>query len=659
MNFRWKILVLACLAAVGCKKESDSSTDGSGRSVVPTPTPPPSIGATTAKQDFSFTYTPSFSVPAGSTFSLSRQPTWMSINSSTGAISGVVADSGTLSGIYVTAKNGTESTTVQFDLTISGDTLGQYQWALENTGQTSYARNAGLAGMDMKVKDAHRFGAYGTGVNVLVSDEGLQITHEDLADNILTGKSKNYYLPDPYFGDPAKPDPSKGNHGTSVAGIIAAEGWNGMGIRGVAPEAKIAGTNYLSADADKTGKISRSAIEIDQASVGDAGSAEYDVFNYSYGYGYPGLVPISDALVSQLIYGITNHRAGKGSVYVKSAGNSYNEDVIALDEDGDVVTDVDGYPLYESRAISANHEETNATPWTFVIGATNARGTHASYSSSGANLLVSAPGGEDGVDDPAILTTDESTCNKGYSPYYSYNAFEAGTSPNTSCNYTSLFNGTSSAAPHVTGVVALMLSVKPTLTWRDVRHLLVTTATQVDPTHAASTASISGTSYVVEDGWVTNGAGFKFNPLYGFGQVNAEAAVRAASAYTSFLPTMKQTVTPSGHCPETTFCADDTWTFTNATGQTITNNNATGDSDQGEHHHRRDGRHRPPAHLAGGHRFQRPQSENRHVRLELSESGVSIQCLLRGAIPGRLDFEGLGRAVLHLLRRSKQQRDAQ
>ncbi len=558
MKFRFLIAMLVLCAALGCKKE----TIIKGDALVPQ-----ALGALTAKQDFPFLYQPTFQAMDQNSFSISNQPSWMSIDSATGRISGTPTESAKLSGIIVTAAGPSGEKKASFDVEVSGDSFTQHQWALENSGQTAFAANAGLAGKDIKAKEAHRFGAFGSGVTVMVSDEGLQLSHEDLAPNVAAGKSKNYLLPDPFFGDPIKQNTTNGNHGTAVAGIIAAKGWNGIGVRGVAPEAKIAGTNYLTAALDP--KVDQTLIEVDQASDSDAPTARYDAFNYSYGYGQLALIPIANTLVNQLIYGVTNQRAGKGSLYVKSAGNSYVVGVQGLDGGGKTVV--------VARSLSANHEEDNAVPWMTVVGALNAKGTHSSYSSAGANVFVSAPGGEFGDDDPAIVTTDEAGCSNGYSKSSSKtNAFEGGGGGNASCNYVSGFNGTSSAAPHVTGTVALMLSVNPNLGWRDVRHLLATTAKQPDPTQAPIMLAVNGTNVVMEDAWVTNAAGFKFNPRYGLGSIDANAAVRAAAGYVSTFGPLKQTVTKSNTCPETEFCANDVWLFNNTTAQVIPDNNATG-----------------------------------------------------------------------------------
>ncbi|MBE9128186.1 MULTISPECIES: S8 family serine peptidase [unclassified Coleofasciculus] len=92
-----------------------------------------------------------------------------------------------------------------------------------------------------------------------------------------------------------------------------------------------------------------------------------------------------------------------------------------------------------------------------------------------------------------------------------------GTNPG---DYTYDSGGTSSAAPLVSGVVALMLEANPNLTWRDVQHILVETA---DP---------DKTDRFDED-WTTNGAGYQVNHKYGFGGIDAAAAVEKATTWTS------------------------------------------------------------------------------------------------------------------------------
>jgi subtilisin family serine protease len=86
---------------------------------------------------------------------------------------------------------------------------------------------------------------------------------------------------------------------------------------------------------------------------------------------------------------------------------------------------------------------------------------------------------------------------------------------------TSSFGGTSAAAPLVAGVVALILEANPELTWRDMIAVLLSTA---DRNHQE------------DSGWWKNGAGYYYSHKYGFGVVNAHAAVLAAKSWKYLSP---------------------------------------------------------------------------------------------------------------------------
>jgi hypothetical protein len=147
------------------------------------------------------------------------------------------------------------------------------------------------------------------------------------------------------------------------------------------------------------------------------------------------------------------------------------------------------------------------------------------------------------------VTTDQSGCTAGYvrSSATNKNLLNKGDGSatlNSRCSYTATFNGTSSAAPTVTGVIALMLQANSSLTWRDIRHILAKTARKVQSSQAAvtTTSYFSGATFTLEQAWVTNAAGvgvgndtngFAYHNYFGFGLVDASAAVSAASSYTA------------------------------------------------------------------------------------------------------------------------------
>jgi subtilisin-like proprotein convertase family protein len=346
------------------------------------------------------------------------------------------------------------------------DPLFPQQWHLKNNAQP---------GKDLDVLPAWDL-AMGSGVTVGVVDDGVQYTHPDLA--------ANYDAADSYdFNDnDSNPAPNVANwdfHGTEVTGLLAAVANNGIGVAGVAPQAKFAGLRLT--DADTTDAQEAAALSYHRNAI--------SIYSNSWGPDDNGqtLQGPGPQTLAAFAQSVTQGRGGLGNVYVWASGNGL--------ENGDNVN-YDGY---------ANSR--------YVIAATalNNLGKQAYYAEPGAPIFVSAFGGDD---TPAITTTDL-VGSQGDN-----------TSSGTAGNYLSYFGGTSASAPEVSGVVALMLQANPNLTWRDVKHILADTAIKNDPT---------------DPGWVLNGAGHWVNHKYGFGQVDAAAAVRAAIGWTNVAPEQQVT----------------------------------------------------------------------------------------------------------------------
>jgi subtilisin-like proprotein convertase family protein len=196
------------------------------------------------------------------------------------------------------------------------------------------------------------------------------------------------------------------------------------------------------------------------------------------------------SLVDAIKAGCQNCRYGKGTIYLFAAGNK----------------------RYGSNNSNTNMSYLTNNRYAITVSAVNANGKYSSYSDYGSTVLVSGAGGEYGKEEPAIVTTDLVGLNSGWDTdrtHYDVPGNENG-------DYTNIMNGTSAACPTVTGVVALMLEANPTLTWRDVRYILATTARKNDSENAD---------------WTVNAAGHAINYNYGFGVVDAQKAVEASKTF--------------------------------------------------------------------------------------------------------------------------------
>ncbi len=364
------------------------------------------------------------------------------------------------------------------------DALYDLQWHLNNTGQTG-----GTAGADANVEDAWDT-VLGDGVVIGIVDDGLQHTHPDLSARYRADLSYDFWNDDP------NPGPSNSNsaeHGTSVAGIAAASGNNNIGVSGAAPNADLAGIVYGFNDLTDSQALSYKPQDI-------------DIYNNSWGpTDNATLGPIGPLTLAAIENGVNSGRGGLGNIYVWAAGNGLgsNDNV-----------NYDGY---------ANSR------YTIAVSAIDHNGEQSWYSEPGAPIIVAAHSAGDGV---GTVTTDL-LGSQGYNGIAGNN------------DYTNDFGGTSSASPLAAGVVALMLDANPDLTWRDVQHILVDTASQNDSSDAD---------------WVTNGAGHLINHKYGFGAIDADAAVSTALSWTNV-------------------DSEDTTSGDATVGQTIPNNNATGISE--------------------------------------------------------------------------------
>ena len=405
------------------------------------------------------------------------------------------------------------------------DPLFGQQWSLNNTGQASFAANGGVAGQDLNMRQTLVDGPTGAGVQVAVVDTGLEICHPDLAANIEQDLSYNFshsLWHGAQADDPFLPT-VMGDHGTSVAGLIAAAANNGVGGRGVAPEVRLRGFNFLLSP-DQPMSEYLNSLGMNSA---DLRSNDVHVFNMSFGsIGSAENLPADQRELFK--FGVTDLREGRGALYVKAAGNEFN-DCTEIDENRQPVSPLLDLSV-ELGCTAANRDGENNLPYVIVAGGFSADGKRSSYSSAGATLWVVAPAGEYGRRQPAMITTDQMGTDRGYGLYGGPLGSDRAANPLG--DYTSIFNGTSSAAPNTSGAIALLLQTQPELTWRDVKHILAKTARRLDAGIPRVRVAFGGTPAVLQHGWITNAAGYHFHNWYGFGAIDVDAAVALAATHT-------------------------------------------------------------------------------------------------------------------------------
>lgn len=308
-------------------------------------------------------------------------------------------------------------------------------------------------------------------VIVAVVDSGVFLNHPDLRGQLVPGYDFVSALGSSNDGDGLDSDPtdpgdsiyvgSSSWHGTHVTGTVVAAMNNNEGGVGVAPGARV----------------------MPLRAIGRGGGLSYDVMQaVRFAAGMEndsGTVPAQRADIINLSLG--------GGGYSQVAQDLYRavraRDIIVVAASGNENTDEAMYPASYSGVVS--------------VAASDFRGDHAPYSNWGPFVDVTAPGGNmsadrnnDGYGD-GILSTGVLETASGREKSYVF------------------YQGTSMAAPHVAGIVALMKSIHPGLTPDEFDSLLA-----------------SGT--ITED----KGAAGR-DDRYGYGLIDAYRAVEAARALAS------------------------------------------------------------------------------------------------------------------------------
>lgn len=256
------------------------------------------------------------------------------------------------------------------------------------------------------------------------------------------------------FGSLPIPTVSKDTqHGTQCAGLVAMEG-NQCGL-GVGHGATLGAIRLLGQDT------------LNDALEGDALAFRknlIEIYSVSWGPKDDGLTAEKPAKFTQgaIRNGAIHGRKGLGNIFVWASGNGgLNGDNCALD----------GYVSNE---------------FTISFGVVDSNGAPASYAEGCSSVLAAVSGG-----DSMIQTTGlESKC--------------------------SVISGSSASAAIASGVIALALEANPTLSQRDIQHLIVQTA---------------NFSAIRHEKYSENAVGLKFHPNVGFGLLNAQKLVEKAATW--------------------------------------------------------------------------------------------------------------------------------
>jgi len=375
------------------------------------------------------------------------------------------------------------------------------------------------------------FDLKGRNVTVRINDDGVYVDHDEFIGR-FAGAENSCELHLPNGGE---------DHGSIVAGIIAANADNNLCSAGVAPEAQFSSCNVFAPGRPRIGvmlvdkldtfDISTNSWGIPSCIEGDPISGDetiiYDPgcpFTYSDQSEYrpcdvcDGQFVIADRiLTSACENAIFNHCKKYYRDDIEACAD-FPEIIVGGECDYDKIPNdmveafVDGVTngrdgkgtifLFSSGNYFDTLDDVNFggitnSRLTITVGAVGKNGLHTTYSSPGAAVACVAPVGDD------FDVQDLQTIGVG--------------SP-TQCGNSG--QGTSFSMPVVTAVVALLLEANPDLSWRDVQGILAQTSTIVDDPK--------------DDTTVTNAAGIWHSNWYGWGIVNTYEAVIAAMNWDFF-----------------------------------------------------------------------------------------------------------------------------
>lgn len=394
------------------------------------------------------------------------------------------------------AQRSNDPFAIPYFITGGGQTI-EAQWPIENREGNSVRRGA-----DLNIMAAWPYGK-GQGVTVAVADCGLEMNHPELTNRLAGAPHFNFSGQNTNFG------PAGGgqfdslrafwSHGTEVAGLLAAEGNNNKGITGLAPLATLASWQLYNTNA--------TMVSDDRLmSMYQYASNVVSVQNHSWGAGNGLKQQRGPTLLEQvgIANAVTLGRGGLGTVMVRSAGNDRGIAGSTCD---------DGYVN---------------DPQVITVAAITQSGRATSYSEAGASVLIATPGGG-GDSSQGLFTLDLVGSDRGVNSGIIY----AGDIADYAFGIQG-FIGTSASAPLASGIAAILLSVNPNLSYRDVQQILALSARHWD---------------TADPDIVTNGAGLPVSHNVGFGVPNAGHVAWLATIWSNRPPLATLTLTDSRLSP--------------------------------------------------------------------------------------------------------------
>lgn len=311
----------------------------------------------------------------------------------------------------------------------------------------------------------------GNGTKIAIIDDGVDVRHPEFRRQGKVGPQIDYTTNTP----DASPRSDRDNHGTACAGVACADGVDQAS--GVAPDAMLLPVRLVKPlgsleEADAFYWAASNGADVISCSWGPPDGDWTDPSDPLHTQDWP----IQDSTALAIDSAVEQGRMGRGCVIAWAAGN------------GNESADLDGWASY---------------PSVISVAACNDRSEKSAYSDFGDSVWCCFPSNHGRPSlTPGIWTTDRRG-GKGYNSGNPARGDALG-------NYTNSFGGTSSACPGVAGVAALMLARNPFLNAGDVKEILKDTADQIDG---------AGGNY--------DGSGH--STKYGYGRVNAGAAVEASN----------------------------------------------------------------------------------------------------------------------------------